>query len=44
MIIPFDNGRWKKRLLKEIMIGFLQWNNYVVPGTVSGAPNRNYIE
>ena len=43
-IIPFDNGRWKKEVFKEIMIGFKQWNIYVVPGTVSGVPNRNYIE
>ena len=34
----------KKRVFKEIMIGFKQWNIYVVPGTVSGVPNRNYIE
>ena len=43
-IIPFDNGRWKKRVFKEIMIGFKQWNIYVVPGTVSGVPNLNCIE
>ena len=26
------------------MIGFKQWNIYVVPGTVNGVPNGNYIE
>ena len=40
----FDNGRWKKGVFKKIMIGFKQWNIYVVPGTVSGVPNGNYIE
>ena len=32
------------QIFKEIMIGFKHWNIYVVPGTVSGVPNRNYIE
>ena len=26
------------------MIGFKQWNIYIVPGTVSGFTNWNYIE
>ena len=26
------------------MIGFKQWNIYVISGTVSGVPNRNYID
>ena len=43
-VIPFDNARWKKGVFKEIMIGFKQWNIYVVSGTVNGVPNRNYIE
>ena len=43
-IIPFDHGRWKKGVFKEIMIGFKQWNIYVVPGTVGRVPDRNYIE
>ena len=29
---------------EKIMIGFKQWNMHVISGTVSGLPNRNYIE
>ena len=34
----------KKRVLKKTMTGFKHWDICVVPGSVRGVPNRNYIE
>ena len=42
-IIPFDNGRWKKEFFLKNMIGFKQWNFYVVPGAARAVSNRNLI-